>query len=41
MKFNVVFMNYNRLKLLQRAIDSVLNQTIPCELIVLWRLFIW
>ncbi|WP_017316672.1 glycosyltransferase family 2 protein [Mastigocladopsis repens] len=34
MKFSVVITTYNRLKLLQRAIDSVLNQTIPCELIV-------
>ncbi|MBD2774797.1 glycosyltransferase family 2 protein [Iningainema tapete] len=34
MKFSVVITTYNRLTLLQRAIDSALNQTIPCEVIV-------
>ncbi len=34
MKFSVVITTYNRLSLLQRAIKSVLEQTIPCELIV-------
>jgi glycosyltransferase involved in cell wall biosynthesis len=34
MKFSVIITTYNRLQLLKRAIDSVLNQTIPCELIV-------
>lgn len=34
MKFSIVITTYNRLKLLQRAIHSVLNQTIPSELIV-------
>ncbi|MCG6133522.1 MAG: glycosyltransferase [Nostoc sp. LLA-1] len=34
MKFSVVITTYNRLSLLQRAIDSALNQTVPCEVIV-------
>ncbi|KAF3887066.1 MULTISPECIES: glycosyltransferase family 2 protein [Nostocales] len=34
MKFSVVITTYNRLTLLQRAINSVLNQTFPCELVV-------
>jgi glycosyltransferase involved in cell wall biosynthesis len=34
MKFSVVITTYNRLNLLQRAIDSALNQTIPCEVVV-------
>ncbi|GAB1544321.1 hypothetical protein NUACC21_69970 [Scytonema sp. NUACC21] len=34
MKLSVVITTYNRLTLLQRAIHSVLNQTIPCELVV-------
>jgi glycosyltransferase involved in cell wall biosynthesis len=34
MKFSVVITTYNRLSLLQRAIDSALNQTIPCEVVV-------
>ncbi|MEM7554920.1 MAG: glycosyltransferase family 2 protein [Cyanobacteria bacterium P01_A01_bin.84] len=34
MNFSVVITTHNRLKLLQRAIDSVLNQTIDCELVV-------
>lgn len=31
---SIVITTYNRLKLLQRAIDSALAQTIPCEIIV-------
>ncbi len=34
MKFSVVITTYNRLDLLRRAIDSALNQTIPCEVVV-------
>ncbi len=34
MKFSVVITTYNRLHLLRRAIDSALNQTIPCEVVV-------
>jgi glycosyltransferase involved in cell wall biosynthesis len=34
MKFSVVITTYNRLNLLQRAIDSARNQTIPCEVVV-------
>lgn len=34
MKFSVVITTYNRSRLLQRAIDSALNQTIKCEVIV-------
>ncbi len=34
MKFSVVITTYNRLDLLKRAIDSALNQTIPCEVVV-------
>jgi glycosyltransferase involved in cell wall biosynthesis len=34
MKFSVVITTYNRLDLLCRAIDSALNQTIPCEVVV-------
>ncbi|MBE9003712.1 glycosyltransferase family 2 protein [Fortiea sp. LEGE XX443] len=34
MKFSVVITTYNRLSLLRRAIDSAVNQTIPCEVIV-------
>lgn len=34
MKFSVVITTYNRLTLLERAINSVLNQTIPCEVVV-------
>ncbi|OUL30699.1 glycosyl transferase [Nostoc sp. T09] len=34
MKFSVVITTYNRLNLLRRAIDSVLKQTIPCEVVV-------
>lgn len=33
-KFSVVISTYNRLKMLQRAIDSLLNQTIACEIVV-------
>jgi glycosyltransferase involved in cell wall biosynthesis len=32
--FSVVISTYNRLRFLKRAIESVQNQTIPCELIV-------
>ncbi|MFN6568013.1 glycosyltransferase family 2 protein [Dendronalium sp. ChiSLP03b] len=34
MKFSVVITTYNRLNLLRRAIDSALNQTIPCEVVI-------
>ncbi|TWH40550.1 glycosyltransferase family 2 protein [Dulcicalothrix desertica] len=34
MKFSVVITTYNRLKLLQRAINSVLQQTMDCEIVV-------
>jgi len=34
MKFSVVITTYNRVSLLQRAIKSVLEQTIACELII-------
>ena len=34
MNFSIVITTYNRLNLLQRAIDSALAQTIPCEVIV-------
>lgn len=34
MKFSVVISTYNRLNLLKRAINSALNQTIPCEVVV-------
>ena len=34
MKFSIVITTYNRLNLLQRAIESALAQTIPCEVIV-------
>ncbi|BAY21324.1 glycosyl transferase family protein [Calothrix sp. NIES-2100] len=34
MKFSVVITTYNRLNLLKRAIESALNQTIPCEVVV-------
>jgi glycosyltransferase involved in cell wall biosynthesis len=34
MKFSIVITTYNRLNLLKRAIDSALDQTIPCEVIV-------
>jgi len=34
MKFSVVITTYNRLNLLKRAIDSALNQTIKCEVVV-------
>ncbi|WP_414549776.1 glycosyltransferase family 2 protein [Anabaena sp. CCY 0017] len=34
MKFSVVITTYNRLNLLKRAINSALNQTIPCEVVV-------
>ena len=33
-KFSVVITTYNRLPLLQRAINSALNQTISCEVVV-------
>lgn len=34
MKFSIIITTYNRLNLLQRAIDSALAQTIVCEVIV-------
>jgi glycosyltransferase involved in cell wall biosynthesis len=34
MKFSVIITTYNRLTLLQRAVNSVLSQTIPCELVI-------
>ncbi len=34
MKFSVVITTYNRLNLLKRAINSALNQTLECEVIV-------
>ncbi|MGL5808184.1 MAG: glycosyltransferase family 2 protein [Xenococcaceae cyanobacterium] len=34
MSFSVVITTYNRLSLLKRAIDSALNQTIDCEVVV-------
>ncbi|MEB3217651.1 MAG: glycosyltransferase family 2 protein [Nostocales cyanobacterium 94392] len=34
MKFSVVITTYNRLDLLKRAINSALNQTVECEVIV-------
>lgn len=34
MKFSIVITTYNRLPLLQRAIKTALNQSIPCETIV-------
>jgi len=33
-KFTVVITTYNRLPLLRRAVESVLSQTVPCELVV-------
>ena len=34
MKFSVVITTYNRLDLLKRAINSALNQTLKCEVVV-------
>ncbi len=34
MKFSIVITTYNRLEFLKRAIASALNQTVPCEVIV-------
>ncbi|NEQ42101.1 MAG: glycosyltransferase family 2 protein [Leptolyngbya sp. SIOISBB] len=34
MKFSIVITTYNRLPLLKRAINSALNQTVPCEVVV-------
>lgn len=34
MQFSIVITTYNRLALLKRAIDSALNQTEPCEVVV-------
>lgn len=34
MKFSIVITTYNRIMLLKRAIDSALNQTVPCEVVV-------
>lgn len=33
-KFTIVITTYNRLPLLRRAVESVLSQTVPCELVV-------
>lgn len=34
MKFSIVITTYNRVELLKRAIASALNQTMPCEVVV-------
>ena len=34
-RFSIIITTFNRLSLLKKAIDSALNQTIPCEIIVL------
>lgn len=34
MKFSIVITTYNRLPFLKRAVESALNQTVPCEVIV-------
>ena len=34
MKFSIVITTYNRLEFLKRAIASALNQTVPCEVVV-------
>lgn len=34
MKFSIVITTYNRIALLKRAIDSALNQTVACEVVV-------
>ena len=34
MKFSIVITTYNRLSLLKRAVESALNQTIDCEIVV-------
>ncbi|MBU7581802.1 MAG: glycosyltransferase family 2 protein [Nostoc sp. TH1S01] len=34
MTFSIVITTYNRVSLLRRAVDSAINQTIPCEVIV-------
>ncbi|MBD0337242.1 MAG: glycosyltransferase family 2 protein, partial [Cyanobacteria bacterium Co-bin13] len=34
MKFSIVITTYNRLTLLQRAVESALNQTVSCEVVV-------
>ncbi|HEY9803624.1 MAG TPA: glycosyltransferase family 2 protein [Leptolyngbyaceae cyanobacterium] len=34
MKFSVLITTYNRVNLLRRAIDSALQQTVPCEVVV-------
>lgn len=34
MKFSIVITTYNRLSFLKRAIDSAVNQTVPCEVVV-------
>jgi glycosyltransferase involved in cell wall biosynthesis len=33
-KFSIVITTYNRVEFLQRAIDTALNQTIPCQVVV-------
>ena len=34
MKFSIVITTYNRLSLLKRAVESALNQTIDCEIVI-------
>jgi glycosyltransferase involved in cell wall biosynthesis len=34
MKFSIVITTYNRLPFLKRAIESALNQTLPCEIVI-------
>ncbi|MGK7874450.1 MAG: glycosyltransferase family 2 protein [Xenococcaceae cyanobacterium] len=34
MKFSIVITTYNRLPLLRRAVESALNQTLPCEIAI-------
>lgn len=34
MKFSIIITTYNRLELLKRAIETALNQTVPCEVVV-------
>jgi hypothetical protein len=34
MKFSIVITTYNRVSLLQRAVESCLNQSIPCEVVI-------
>lgn len=34
MKFSIVITTYNRLGLLKRAVETALNQTVPCEIVI-------